>query len=366
VRIQTVRTFTLRIPLDVPVIVGGGLRITEREYLLVALSTDSGLTGVGWGFTRGSDLAGLVRWTFQPLLEGANPLKTERLWDRMHTAARATDQAGPAMRALSALDIALWDLKGQTAGLPLHLLLGGYRTTVPVLMAGMYYTEDRRPEDDAREAAGYVEQGLRMLKMMGGVAPFERDLARVRAVRDAVGPEISLAFDVNGAWHEPSLAIAHAQALGDLRVAFIEEPMPAGNLTGLRALAAASPVPIAVGETASGRAAVRERIENGARILRPDATVVGGITEWVKVHAAAATWGSRVIPHYFPYIHIHVAAALAGVEAVEFITTAGGISNFHRIVREPLRPAAGVVRAPEGPGLGLEVDWTAVERYTVD
>ncbi len=365
-RIEAVRAVTLRIPLETPVLAGGGLRIAEREYLLVALATDSGLTGVGWSFTRGGDLAGIVRWTFQPLLEGADPLKTERLWDRMRAAAGTAVEIGPAMRTLSALDIALWDLKGQAAGLPLHVLLGGYRTAVPVLMAGMYYAEGRRPEDDAREAAGYADAGFRTIKMMGGVAPFAEDLARLRAVRSAVGPEIGVALDVNGAWHDEAAAIAHAQTLAELNVIFIEEPMPPENLAGLRALAAASPVPIAVGERATGRAAFRDLVAGGVSIMRPDATVVGGISEWLKVHGFAATWGSRMMPHYFPYVHIHVAAALPSVETVEFVTTAGDISNFHRIVRDPLRPAAGVVLAPPGPGLGLEVDWAAVERYAVN
>ncbi len=365
-RIEAVRAVTLRIPLETPVIAGGGLRIAEREYLLVALATDSGLTGVGWSFTRGGDLAAIVRWTFQPLLEGADLLKTERLWDRMRAAAGTAGEIGPAMRALSALDIALWDLKGQAAGLPLHVLLGGYRTTVPVLMAGMYYAEGRRPEDDAHEAAGYAEAGFRTIKMMGGVAPFADDLARLQAVRQAVGPEIGIALDVNGAWRDTASAIEHSRALSELNIAFIEEPTLPEDLAGLRALAAASPVPIAVGERATGREAFRDLIADGVHIVRPDATVVGGISEWLKVHGFAATSGLRVIPHYFPYVHIHMAAALPGVEAVEFVTTAGDISNFHRIVHEPLRPAAGVVQAPSAPGLGFEVNWDAVARYAVN
>ncbi|MGQ0571133.1 MAG: mandelate racemase/muconate lactonizing enzyme family protein [Armatimonadota bacterium] len=370
-RIEAVRAATLRIPLDAPVIVGGGLRISEREYLLVALTTDAGMTGVGWSFTRGMDLAHVARRHFLPLLEGEDPLEIERLWEKMDLAAHglAADAAGligSARRVLSALDIALWDLKGQVAGLPLHRLLGGYRTEVPVLMAGMYYTAGRRPEDDTREAAGYVEQGFRMLKMMGGVAPFAEDLARVRAVREAVGSSVRIALDVNGAWRDQQEATANARALADLDVAFVEEPLPAEDLSALQALTAASPVPIAMGETASGRRVFRDLITGGAHILRPDATVVGGISEWMKVHAMAVTWSVRVIPHYFPDVHIHMAAAFVGVEGVECVTTAGGISNFHYLVREPLRPSRGVLRAPGDPGLGLHLDWAAVERYTVN
>lgn len=362
-RIQTVGAATLRIPMETPVIVGGGRRIAEREYLLVTLDTDAGLRGLGWSFTRGADLASAVRG-LRPVLEGEDPLEIERLWERMTANGSSPATRGVTRRAVSAIDIALWDIKGQVAGLPLHRLLGGYRTDVPVLMAGMYYTPGRLPKDDAREAALLREQGFRMVKMMGGAAPFADDLERVRAVRRALGPDVGIALDVNGAWTDHTVAAAHARALSDLDVAFIEEPLPAEDRAGLAALVAESAVPIAAGETLHERQAFRDLVAGGA-ILRPDATVVGGISEWMKVHALGVTSGLRVIPHYFPEVHIHLAAAFAGVEAVECVTTVGDISNFHRIVRDPVRPTSGVLRAPQGPGLGLQLNWAAVERYTV-
>ncbi len=361
-RVKAVRAATLRIPLETPVIVGGGLRITEREYLLIAIDTDTGLRGVGWTFTRGADLAATAR-RLRPVLDGADPLATEHLWERM----AALDTSGPArgnlMRTLSAIDIALWDIKGQVAGLPLHKLLGGYRTEVSVLIAGMYYTPGRSLADDMREAALLSEQGFRTIKMMGGAIPFDEDLDRVRAVRRVLGPHVGLAIDVNGAWTDHTVAASHARALADLNVAFIEEPLPAEDRAGLRALAAESPVPIAAGETVFDLPAFRDLATGGA-ILRPDATVLGGISTWMKVHGLGVACGAKVIPHYFPEVHIHMAAALSGVEAVEYVTTAGGISNFHRIVNDPMRPAGGVLHAPPGPGLGLELDWAAVERFT--
>ncbi len=363
-RITAVGRTILRIPLETPVLVGSGLRITEREYLLVAIDTDTGLRGVGWSFTRGGDLAGEVQ-RLQPLLDGEDPLEVERLWERMAGAHPAASARGTTMRALSALDTALWDIKGQAAGLPLHRLFGGCRTNVQVLMAGMYYTAGRRPDDDAREAAVFAGQGFRAVKMMGGAAPFSEDLERMRAVRRVLGHDVRIGLDVNGAWTDPAQAVAHTRALAELDVAFVEEPLPAGDITGLRTVAAGSPVPLAVGETVDDRQAFRELVVNGVAILRPDATVVGGISEWLKVCGLGLTAGLRIIPHYFPEVHIHMAAAFAGVEAVEYVTTAGGISNFHRIVREPIRPDRGVVRAPSAPGLGLELDWDAVERFAV-
>lgn len=364
-RILTVRALTLRIPLEIPVVLGSGLRIAEREYLLVALTTETGLTGVGWSYTRGGDLAGVVRRNLQPLIEGQDALATERLWEAMYHATRYIGRGGMVMRALSAVDVALWDLKGQAVDLPLHVLLGGYRPVVPVLMAGMYYTEGRRPDDDAREAAAYAEQGFRLIKLMGGAAPFAVDLARVKAVRRAVGDEVRVAIDVNGAWQDAETAAGYSRALVDEGVAFVEEPMLTENLPGLRAFCEASPVPVASGETDSGRWAFRELIGAGIDILRPDATVAGGISEWLKVHALAAAWGRAVIPHDFPHVHIHLAAGLAGVDAVEWVTTAGGISNFHYLARAPLQPRGGMLAAPTEPGLGLTLDWDAVERYAV-
>jgi D-arabinonate dehydratase len=354
----------MRIPVETPVIVGGGLRIAEREYLLVAVDTDAGLTGVGWSFARGGDLAGAVEQHLRPVLEQQDPLDTERLWEAMDDAALAAGRHAAVARAMSALDIALWDLKGQILGLPLHRLLGGYRVEVPVLMAAMYYTDGRRPEDDAREAAQFAEQGVRWLKMMGGAAPFTEDAARLRAVRQAIGPDLHLAFDVNGAWRDYATAMGHARELEDVQLAFIEEPLPPKDLPGVLMLAADSPVPIAVGESVTSRHEFKD-LAASALILRPDATVVGGITEWVKVHALATTAHRLVIPHYFPYVHIHVAAGLSEVQAVECITTAGGISAFHRVVHTPLRPAGGKLRAPDGPGLGLVPNWHAIEHYAV-
>jgi D-arabinonate dehydratase len=194
VRIASVRALTVRIPLESPVVLGGGLRISEREYLLVALADEAGRVGVGWSYTRGGDLAGVVRQNLRGLLEGADVLATDALWDAMYGATRYIGRAGMVMRAISAVDLALWDLRGQIAGRPLHALLGGHRTDAPVLMAGMYYTAGRRPDDDAREAAAYADRGLRMVKLMGGAAPFDVDLARVRAVRGAVGDEVGVAL----------------------------------------------------------------------------------------------------------------------------------------------------------------------------
>ena len=364
-RIASVRAVTVRIPLETPVVLGGGLRINEREYLLVALAAEGGLTGVGWSYTRGGDLAGVVRRNLRGLIEGRDVLAIAPLWEAMYHATRYIGRGGMVMRAMSAVDLALWDLAGQIAGRPVHALLGGHRIDVPVLMAGMYYTEGRRPEDDAREACGYTDRGFRMVKLMGGAAPFEVDLARVKAVRRAVGDEVRVALDVNGAWQGISEAAGHTRALADLGVAFVEEPVLTEDLEGLRALTSAASVPIACGEIDSGRWAFRELIGAGVDILRPDATVVGGISEWLKVHAMASTWGRAIIPHDFPYVHIHLAAGLPGVDAVEYVTTAGGISNFHHLVRSPLEPRNGMLTAPAAPGLGLTMDWDAVERFAV-
>ena len=364
-RIASVRAVTVRIPLEAPVVLGGGLRISEREYVLVALAAEGGLTGVGWSYTRGGDLAGVIRRNLWGLIEGRDALAIEPLWEAMYHATRYIGRSGMVMRAISAVDVALWDLAGQIAGRPLHALLGGHRIDVPVLMAGMYYTEGRRPEDDAREAAAYTDRGFRMVKLMGGAAPFEVDLARVKAVRRAVGDDVRVALDVNGAWQGITAGADYTRALADLGIAFVEEPVLTEDLEGLRALTTVSSAPIACGEVDSGRWAFRELIGAGVHILRPDATVVGGISEWVKVHAMASRWGRAVIPHDFPYVHIHLAAGLPGVDAVEYVTTAGGISNFHYLVRSPMEPHNGMLTAPGAPGLGLTIDWDAVERYAV-
>src|SRR5438093_1405585 len=172
---------------DVPVprpIIMGDLRYNTRDYVVVEITTDEGLSGFGWGMARYAPVAEIIERNLKPLLIGEDPLLNERLWDRLYYLNLLIAQRGIYMRALSVVDIALWDLKGKAAGLPVWKLLGGHRRRMPVLMAGGYVAADRDVRALRDEVANYAKRGFRLMKICALAA------ARGVPVSPHVYPEI--------------------------------------------------------------------------------------------------------------------------------------------------------------------------------
>lgn len=365
-RIQNVRAFTVNIPLEKPIFLGG-YRVSAREYALVEIESDTGAKGYGFTFTRGGDVSAAVAKHLKPLLLGENPLMTEKIWQSMYRNTRYNGKKGLLMRAVSAVDIALWDLKGKACGMPVYRMLGGYRDEVPAILACGYYLSGKTVRDLADEVKFWAERGFKLIKIMAGGAAFREDVERIRAARRALGDDVPLAIDVNGVWTSVKDALDFARAVEDCRLSFIEEPFQPEQLPALKAFAERADRKVAIGEAESGRWAFRDLLSGQAvDILRPDATLAGGISEWMKVAHLASAWDIPLLPHYFPYVHIHLAAAAGNAEYVEFVTTEYGISNFETIVRNRLPIADGIVKVPQDPGLGIELDWERVERFTTE
>lgn len=364
-KIQSVAAYTVRIPLPRPVALGG-MVIGEREYVLVRVEAREGPCGVGFGFTRGGPVAEVVARILAPLLVGADALLTSALWDRMVAATRLNGRAGLMMRAVSAVDIALWDLKAQVAGLPLYQLLGGHADAVPAIASGGYLRQGEGPDETIREMERYAGDGFTLVKVMvGALAPHE-DAERVIRVHQALGPGVRIAVDANGVWRDWREAMAFIGALGDTPLAFVEEPFAPENTLALERFSRVSPVPVAVGETESGRWPFRDLLAGGrADILRHDATLVGGVTEWMRVAAMASAWDIPVLPHWFPEVHGHLLAAIPNAMAVEWIAPDAQVMRLEAIVRAGGVPRAGRLTLGPAPGLGVEVDWKAVERLGV-
>jgi D-arabinonate dehydratase len=284
----------------------------------------------------------------------------------MYVSTRHLGRKGLVMRALSAVDIALWDIKGQVAGLPLYTLLGGHRDVVPALASGGQAVEDG-VEALAHEMAGYAAAGYAMVKMSAGTLAPEEDLRRVQAARAAIGPQTKLMVDVNGAWSQVKPAIKLARQMAECGLAFIEEPFGPDNLPALKTFSTAIDTPVAVGAAESGRWVFRDLLVAGAAdVLRHDATLVGGISEWMKVTALAAAWDVLVLPHHSPEVHAHLAAAVPNAMAVEVSGSENGAVTFGDLVENPVSPRHGMVTLPDRPGLGLLWNWKAVERYRVE
>ena len=360
-RITEVRAVTCDVPVPRPIILGD-IRYDSRDYVVVEVLTDAGISGIGFGMARYAPVAQIVETNLRPLLIGQDPLMTERLWDRMYHLNLLISQRGIYMRALSAVDIALWDIKGKAAGLPVWKLLGGHRERIPILMAGGYVARDKTVADLAAELSGYVARGFRLVKISNG--SLAEDTDRLRAARRAVGAGTQLIYDAHWSWRNAAEVLRVIRGWEELDLAWIEDPFPS-ELLGLAArLRSGCHIPIGIGEDLAGRWAFQELLrERAVDVVRLDAAVVGGFTEAVKVCALAATEGLPVSPHVYPELHVHLAAALPGVMAVEMTDPAQGIEGLHLLLRNTIQIDHGEAIAPQGPGLGVEIDRAAVEKY---
>jgi len=339
----------------------GDLRYDTRDYIVVEIRTDEGVSGFGFGMARYAPIAEVIERNLKPLLIGKDPLMTEQLWDRMYNLNLLIAGRGIFMRALSVIDIALWDIKGKAAGMPIWRLIGGQRTRMPVLVAGGYIAHDRGLDYLGKEVSDYVSRGFRMIKISAG--PLEGDTERIKVAKDAAG-DARLMYDAHWAWRDPKDALRVVRGWDEFDLAWIEDPFPSEQLRPLARFRAETKIPLAIGEDVSGRWAFHRVLEDGlADVLRVDAANAGGFTEAIRICALAAAYGIEVSPHVYPEIHVHLTAALANVTHVEMTDPAQGIEGLHLLMANTLEVKSGEATAPERPGLGFDLDPSALKRY---
>lgn len=365
--IESVVARTLRLPLERPVRTSN-LVIEHREFVLVEVrprQTDD-LRGYGFGFTRGGLVAETINQTLRPLLEGRDAGAIQARWHDMYMGTRYLGRKGLLMRAISAIDIALWDLKGKALGAPLWSMLGGSSDPVPAFVAGGYYGPGSDPRAIREEFARYRDAGFRGAKLNVGGLALEADLERVAAARDALGDAPALMVDFNGSLHDAKAGLRWAEGLAPFRPTFVEEPFLMDDLPALREFYRRCDLPVALGEDESGRWAFAELMQpRTLDLLRHDATLVGGISEWLKVAGLGLANRIDLFPHWFPEVHVHLAAAFPESMGVELIAPEAGIMNFHELVRNPVSQVGGLAEVPDGPGLGIEWDRDAIEHAVV-
>lgn len=331
----------------------------KMETCLVKITTDSG--HVGWGEALApvvpQVIAELITQLFAPLLTGQSPFASQVLNARMYDAMRDRGHiTGYHIDALAAVDIALWDLKGQILDQPVYQLLGGaFREQIPCYVSGL-------PEPDlpARCALAlrWQQKGFNAIKLALGYG-VQQDIENVRAIRDTLGPQASLFLDAH--WnYSVAQAAELANALHPLGVGFLEAPLLPEDIAGHRELRAKSPLPIALGETERTRYQFKPFIERRAMdIVQPD---VGrtGITELMHIASLAQTWNLQVAPHLSvglgPCIaaSIHVAAALPNLFMLEYQPPVFALAN--QLLDTPLVCEAGHYTLPQGAGLGIAIN----------
>lgn len=346
--------------------------VLDRDFPFVKIYTDEGITGIGECFRRMPWITKmLVEEVLKPALVGKDPTDTAVRFRDMVRAGSATEMGGAIYCAISGLDIAMWDIKGKALNVPIWKLLGGkMRDRIPVYASSM--RRDLTPLEEGRRAASLVEQGYTTYKLHSAVPgaiddPSDETIATVTEVRAAVGDDVDILVDVNGAYSVHH-AIEIGKALEDLGVFHFEEPRPAHDLEGLAQIADALTIPIASGEMIYTHHQYRDLILRGkVDIIQPDIVKVPGFTEFQKIDTLASAFGVPITVHNTQPIistvaHLHFCAASSMVPyAQEYNIEPISIRDEWPVLKEPLQVIDGFIAVPEGPGLGIELDEEVVK-----
>jgi D-arabinonate dehydratase len=366
-KITKVEAWAISIPLRAAVS-DAVRRITHRDHFLVRLTTEEGLEGIG--FTLGYDgslaMISLMDSIFRPILEGADALEAEHIWAEMYRQSIQAGRRGAALRAISAIDIALWDLRGKRAGLPIMKLLGVHSTKLRCYATGGYYREGQTIDELVREYEGYVAQGFSAVKLKVGKLSASEDAARMGAVRKAVGDDVEILLDANGGWPDSSTAVSAMRRLEEHRPYWIEEPVRADNVAAMARIAEALDTPVATGELEATRWAFADLVaRKAADILQPDATVVGGVGEWLKVAHMAASFDIPIAPHYNWDIHTQLVASIPNGLFIEYFVRGSDVKVFDEVLENPIYPTNGFITPRTEPGFGLVFRPEKLKEYRI-
>ncbi len=359
-RIKQLHLSVYRIPTDRPE-QDGTYDWASTTLVLVEPETDTGLRGLGYSYADGAT-ATLIKETLSPVVCGRDVQDVGGSWEAMVRAIRNLGRPGIASMAIAAVDIALWDLKARAIGLPLFTVLGPYRDAIPIYGSGGFtsYTE----QELVAQLAGWVEQGIPRVKMKIGRDPVA-DVARVRAVRAAIGGDAQLFVDANGAYAVKE-AVRQAGRFAESDVTWFEEPVSSDHLVDLRFIRERTPqMEIAAGEYGYDRFYFRRMVEAGAvDVLQADVTRCAGVTGWLQAAAIAHAFAVPFSAHCAPEIHAHVACAAPEFRHAEYFHDHVRIA--HMVFDGVPEPVNGMLRPdPSQPGLGLELKRHDAERWAV-
>jgi L-alanine-DL-glutamate epimerase-like enolase superfamily enzyme len=347
--------------------------ILDQKFPFILIHTDQGITGIGECFRRQPGITKeVVEKLLAPVLIGKDPLEINVRFNEMVMAGNAFEIGGAIWIGIAGLDIALWDIKGKYLGLPIYALLGGkIRDYIPVYASSMKRT--LTPLEEARRAVSLVEQGYKAYKLHSAVPgqiddSSDQTIDTVTEVRKAVGDNIDILVDVNGAYSVHH-SIEIGKQLENLGVFHFEEPRPHYDLDGLSKVADALSIPIASGEMIYTIYEYKELITKGkVDIIQPDVVKTPGFTTLVKIANLAESFGIPITCHNTqPTIstvaHAHFAAATAGVPyAQEYNIEHISIRDDYPILTNPLEITNGLLKVPDGPGLGVELNMKIIDK----
>lgn len=356
--IRGLRVRAVNVPLALPLQTSSGT-ISIAPLVLIDLTTEQGITGRAYLFCYTPLVLGPVSQlltNLDPVIKG-DPVAPLELYRRLQARFRLLGSKGVAGMALAGIDMAAWDALSKAQGLPLARALGGDLTGIPAYNScglGMIGADRAASEAETLAAPGY-----QAIKVRLGYADLKTDIAVVRAVKRAIGDDIHLMSDYNQALSVPE-AIKRVQVLDDEGLYWIEEPALADDYAGYAAIGRKTRTPIQMGENWWGPHEMARSIEAGASSFgMPDAMKIGGVTGWLRAAALADSVAMPVSSHLFPEISVHLLAASPTGHWLEYVDWAAPI------LKEPLTITNGWAVAREEPGIGIDWDEPAVERYLV-
>ncbi len=362
-RIRRIDSELLHVPLARPrasALEAASGRLNHIVTLLVEVHTDEQLVGLGFAYalqTSGRALLATLQDDLIPLLIGEDPLDHERLTSKVYWRTQTVGRRGLVQQAYSALDVALWDLKGKASNLPLYKLLGGTRESVEVYGSDTAWLW-MSVEEILDASRPYLDQGMKGIKVKVGANPAE-DYDKLGRLREALD-DIWIAVDANERYD-----LATALTMGrffeeEIGVGWFEEPISCEDVAGHVRLAEKLDVPLAAGEMLFGLDEFERYLEQEAlAVVQPDVTRLGGITSWLKVAALAERRHLPVSPHLLPEIAVHLACGLPGVTSVEYMPW------LYPLFVNPPKIVQGRLAPPAGPGLGLQLDRDRVATFRV-
>jgi L-alanine-DL-glutamate epimerase-like enolase superfamily enzyme len=362
-KITRIQSQIVQVPADEPLAGGPSTLGATRSIVTLQMQTDVGLEGVGLTFF-GSALTATLKSAVDQLGEltiGEDPLRPEAIVAKLRAGAGTAGPGGIFTLALSAIDLALWDIRGKAQNLPLWQLIGGYRDRVPTYASGALMRHFPL-EHVIKAAPTLVRKGFRQMKMQlalpGDTTP-AKEVARARAIREAIGPEIDLMCDINQRWSVHQ-AIDIGRRIEDVHLFWLEDVTAHDDYDGLARVTAALRTPIAGGEYVYGIAPFRQMLEaRSVDIVMIDILRAGGVTQWLKIAGMAEAFNLPVVSHLVPEIHVHLIAAVPNGLSVEYMPWT------FRLYKEVPVPEKGELGMPRKPGLGLEFDAAALRRFAV-
>ncbi|MDQ0471840.1 mandelate racemase/muconate lactonizing enzyme family protein [Labrys wisconsinensis] len=333
----------------------------SQETPIVRITDADGAVGTGYSYTIGTggpSVMQLIQRTLAPAILNREAEEIERIWRDLLFLTHATTVGAITAIAMAAIDTALWDLRCRRAGLPLHRLAGGAQASVPLYTTegGWLHLPTEALVEDALRAKA---EGFGGAKLKVG-RPVHEDVARIAAVRDAVGPGFEIFTDANQAFAVDQ-AIRRARHYEALDIGWLEEPLPADDIDGHVRLSEATSLPIAVGESLYSISHFREYLQRRAcSLVQVDVGRIGGITPWLKAAHMAECFNVAVCPHFLMELHVSLCAAVPNARWVEYIP------QLDAITTSGMRIEAGRAVPSEEPGLGIAWDFAEIERRKVD